>query len=110
MSIAQEIIPFVIPQEFEKQVVTGAVKRFGTLLIEKNRIVGHVQEAAPLRRLLWSANPGSMFLGSGTLASSVTANIQLEQVKNMLSGLQLLTGAALAASVTIHFAPAAFTR
>lgn len=99
MSEVGQLIPFVIPERFKDKVVTGTVKRFGTLLIEKNRIVGHMQEAAPFQQLLMSANPSSMFLQPGTLASSLTANIQLQQVKNMLSGLQIMTGAALAASV-----------
>lgn len=103
----REDIPFVIPQKFLQAYESGAVKRFGTLLMQGNRIVGHVQEAAPLHSsliksssgLLTSSNPFSLLMNAGTLASSVTANIQLEQVKSMLFGLQLLSGATLAASV-----------
>lgn len=90
-------IPFIIPNKWAADIAAGSLKRFGTLLIQGNRIVGHVQEASPLQQLL--PNPVSMLLNSGTLASSVAANIQLEQVKHMLAGLQLLSGAALAASV-----------
>jgi hypothetical protein len=49
--------------------------------------------------LLNVCNPAGLFLSAGQLASSVAANIQLKQVKAMLSTLQLLSGATLAASV-----------
>lgn len=103
----KEGIPFVIPQKFLQAYESGTVRRFGTLLMQGNRIVGHVQEAAPLHSsliksstgLITSSNPFSLLMNAGTLGSSVTANIQLEQVKSMLFGLQLLSGATLAASI-----------
>jgi hypothetical protein len=98
-----ETIPFVIPQKFLQAYKAGTVKRFGTLLMQGNRIVGCVQEATPLHSnliksssgLITSSHPFSLMMNAGTLASSVTANIQLEQVKNMLFSLQLLNGATL---------------
>ena len=42
---------------------------------------------------------GNLLVSAGNLGSSVWANVQLQQVKALLSGLQFLTGAALAASV-----------
>jgi hypothetical protein len=65
-----------------------------------------MQETGELPRLVQNTlvpclggGPASIFLSAGQLAASLAANRKLEQIKRTLSGLQLLTGAALAASV-----------
>ena len=96
------MIPFEIPDRFLAAVARGAVCRIGTTLRDRatGRIVAHLQETGLLQRLISTGgNPVGLLLSAGQLASSVAANVQLEQVKAMLSGLQLLTGASLAASV-----------
>ncbi len=84
------IIPFIIPDKFAADIANGTIKRFGTLLIEGNKIRGHVQEASLLQQILFSINPSAFFFGSGNLASSIGANVQLSQIKGMLSVLKLL--------------------
>jgi hypothetical protein len=92
---------FKIPERLLVAVATGGVRRTGPLLRDAitGRIVAHLQETSSWPNLLGTGGPGGLLLSAGQLASSVTANIQLEQVKSMLGTLQLLTGASLAASV-----------
>ena len=91
-------IPFQVPSKYAARVASGALKRIGTNIVDPNTgwIVSHVQEAGRLSaNLSGGFNP---FVQAGQLASSLTANVQLEQVKNMLGTLQLMTGATLAVS------------
>jgi hypothetical protein len=96
------MIPFEVPDRFLAAVARGAVCRIGTTLRDRatGRIVAHLQETGLLQRLVSTGvSPAGLLLSVGQLTSSIVANVQLEQVKAMLSGLQLLTGASLAASV-----------
>ena len=91
-------IPFQIPAEYKARVASGALHRIGVNIVNPNtgQIVTHVQEAARLSaKLSGGFNP---FVQAGQLASTLAANAQLEQVKNMLGTLQLMTGATLAVS------------
>ena len=91
-------IPFSVPAKFAGQILSGQVRRVGVTLMDSQsgRIVGHVQEAGTLAsKLAGGFNP---LLQAGQLASSVAANVQLEQVKAMLGTLQLMSGATLAVS------------
>lgn len=90
-------IPFEVPAKFLSRYAAGAIRRIGTNLIDVNsgKIVGHLQEAGRWYKLAGGVNP---FVQVGQLASSVYANVQLEQVKRMLSGLQMMTQATLAVS------------
>jgi hypothetical protein len=91
-------IPFSVPGKFTVQILSGEVRRVGVNLInsQSGRIVGHVQEAGTLAsKLAGGFNP---LLQAGQLASSVAANVQLQQVKAMLGTLQLVSSATLAVS------------
>lgn len=93
-----ETIPFKVPAELVAAYRGGQLERFGTILkhVNTGRIAGHVQEAGKLSSALSGGlNP---LVQASQLASSVAANVQLEQVKNMLNTLQLMTGATLAVS------------
>jgi hypothetical protein len=92
------MIPFEIPDKWLDLVLRGDVIRDGVNLIWKNsgRIAGHVQETGQLARALGGANPITAVLQT---ASSLTANVQLEQVKSMLHTVQLLSGATLVTSL-----------
>jgi len=94
-------IPFEIPDRFLAAVGTGIVRRIGTTLRDRGtgRILAHLQETSFLPDAFGAGNPVGLILWAGRLASSIAANVQLEQVKSMLSTLQLLNMASLAASV-----------
>ena len=94
------MIPFEAPDRFLAGVAAGAARRIGATLRDRaaGRIVAHLQETGLLQGLAGAAGPARLVLSAGGLASSVAANVQLEQAKRMLSGLQFLTGAALAAA------------
>jgi hypothetical protein len=87
-----------MPADLAARYNLGQLQRFGTILkdVSTGQIAGHLQEASRLSSAISSGfNP---FVQAGQLASSVAANVQLEQVKNMLGTLQLMTGATLAVS------------
>jgi hypothetical protein len=97
------VIPFEVPDRFLVGVAAGAVRRIGATLRDRatGRIVAHLQETGLLQGLAGAGGPAELaglVLSVGRLASSVIANVQLEQVKRMLSGLQFLTRASLAAA------------
>jgi hypothetical protein len=95
------VIPFKVPEAYLTDVAAGALRRIGTTLrdTQTGRIVAHLQETGTYLAKLGAGNPAGLLLGGGNLASSLAANRQLEQVKSMLSGLQMLGAATLAASV-----------
>jgi hypothetical protein len=103
------MIPVEIPNRFLTAVAVRAVRRIGTTLRDRatGRILAHLQETGYLQSLVGTGqsvastggNPVGLLLSAGQLASSIAANVQLEQVKAMLSTLQLLSGVSLAASV-----------
>lgn len=91
-------IPFRVPADLLPAYELGQLQRYGTILknVDTGQIAGHLQEAGKLSSMLSGGlNPLTQV---SQLASSVTANVQLEQVKNMLGTLQLMTGATLAVS------------
>jgi hypothetical protein len=98
---------FKIPEDLLVSVGKGALYRIGTTLRDRatGQIVRHLQETSLLPDLVHRSLaagggwPVSVILQAGQLVSTVTANVQLQKVKAMLSSLQLLTRASLAASV-----------
>ncbi len=91
-------IPFQVPAKFAAKMVLGHAQRVGVNIVDSGsgKILGHVQETGKLaQNLSGGLNP---FVQAGQLTSSVAANVQLEQVKDMLGALQLMTGATLAVS------------
>lgn len=98
-----ESIPFKVPDTFISSIKTGAAKRIGANIVDRasGRILGHVQETAafPIPKVSVGGGPASLVLGGVQTASSVASNIQLEQVKSMLSGLKMLNQATLGASL-----------
>ena len=91
-------IPFQIPGKYVAKMAVGEVMRVGVNIVDSGsgKILGHVQETGKLAKSLSGGlNP---FVQGGQLVSSVGANVQLEQVKDMLGALQLMSGATLAVS------------
>lgn len=86
-------IPFTVPGAFADGVADGSIVRIGTLLKDASsgRILAHVQETGLAQKLV-SAVGAKAFMPfrAADLASSVYANVQLAQLKAMVSGLQLL--------------------
>ena len=98
-------IPFEVPDQFIKHMATGAAKRVGANIVNTatGRIMGHVQETGafpipPIPSAL-PTGPVSALASGVNMASSLAQNVQLEQVKSMLGGLRMLSGANLALSV-----------
>ena len=91
-------IPFEIPDDCLARYAAGELKRVGVNLVRRDngQIVRHLQEAGRLSsQLAGGFNP---IVQAGQLASSLAANVQLEQVKKMLGALQIMTSANLAVS------------
>lgn len=91
-------IPFQVPAKYVAKMALGQAKRVGVNIVDSGsgKILGHIQETGKLaQNLSGGLNP---FVQAGQLTSSVAANVQLEQVKDMLGTLQLMTGATLAVS------------
>ncbi|MCK5795902.1 MAG: hypothetical protein KAI47_01880 [Deltaproteobacteria bacterium] len=90
---------FDIPSTWATRVATGEVQRRGTDLIwsGSKRFAAHLQETGQLSKLVSSS--GNPVTAVVTAASSLGANIQLEQVKSMLGTVQLLSGATLVSSL-----------
>jgi len=92
-------IPFSIPTEFAAGLNDGSLVRIGTLIKETGtgKIIAHVQETGLGQHLLngVGASPFSPL----TLASTGYANVQLEQLKSMMEGLQILQYANLGVSL-----------
>src|SRR5262245_44186969 len=80
-------------------IADGAARRIGATIRDtgSGKILAHVQETG-LMQSLAGANPAGLVLTGARLASSIVANVQLEQVRRMLGGLRMLTGATLAVS------------
>jgi hypothetical protein len=99
------MIPFKVPDDLLAELAGGTLRRIGaTLRNPKGRIVAHLQETGLLQEAAQAAisSGGSrigLLLSAARLGSSVWANVQLEQVKSMLSRLSMLNAATLAASV-----------
>jgi hypothetical protein len=95
-------ILFSIPSEFATGIADGSLIRIGTLLKDSatGQIVAHVQETGLAQQLLggMTSSPFSP-INALNLASSGYANIQLNQLKTMVEGLQLLQYANLGVSI-----------
>jgi uncharacterized membrane-anchored protein YhcB (DUF1043 family) len=93
-------IPFKVPAHFETELLSGSVVRVGALLKDSGtgKIVAHLQETGLAQKLLGSI-PSSIFAPVNAL-SSVTSNLQLVQLKNMVEGLKLLQYANLGVAVS----------
>jgi hypothetical protein len=104
------VIPFEVPDRFLDDVASGAVRRIGAMLHDRasGRILAHLQETSWLAEAVEGAAGGApgLIMTGARLASSIVGNIQLhrlqgqvQQALSMLSALQMLSGATLAASV-----------
>jgi hypothetical protein len=100
------MIPFEIPGRFVNDVATRILRRIGTTLRDSKtgQIVAHLQETRLLQDLSGGLvspgpHPATLLLSAARLGSSVWANVQLQQVKDMLHTLGMLNAATLAASV-----------
>jgi hypothetical protein len=103
-------IPFRPPEECIPGLLNGTFTRWGPLIrdVASGRWVRLLQETGLTQDLVQTTlTPGvggaggyaGLILSGGHLFSSIAANVQLEQVKAMLSTLQLLTGATMATAV-----------
>jgi uncharacterized Zn ribbon protein len=94
------MIPFEYPNDWISEIARGSVYRIGTTLRDHatGRVVAHLQETSLLHQLPNSLHPISWAFEAGELASSVAANFQLQQIKWVLEGLQLMSAATLAAT------------
>jgi len=90
-------IAFMIPEEFIKKVASNEVIRYGTILKDANtgKIVGHLKEVGNLSTKLGMNIPFNPL----DTASNISSNIQLAQIQNTLSQLQLITSIGAVASV-----------
>jgi len=96
-------IPFIIPDVFSVGVASGKIIRFGTVLKDASsgQIIAHLQETGLGQKLLSGAStvPFSP-LGAINLASSTYTNIQITQLKSMVSSLTMMNFATLGATLT----------
>lgn len=100
-------IPFEVPAAFNAALKSGEIVRDNVLLrnVSSGQVVGHLQEAGRLVKATGGLNPISAIAGNlnpvSALAGSaghVATNIQLNQIKDMLGGLQMMSTATLAVS------------
>jgi len=95
-------IPFQVPTEFASRIADGSVSRFGTILKDTGtgRILGHLQETGLAQKVLscFSTNPASSISSLISAGSSIYANVQLSQIKQMVESLKLLQFANLGAA------------
>ncbi len=95
-------IPFAVPAKFSADMANGAVYRIGALLKEQGtgKIVAHVQETGMAQQVL-SGLMGFPFspLNTLNLASTAYTNVQLNQLKIMVEGLQILQYANLGVAI-----------
>lgn len=94
---------FSIPKSFFGKVASGAVKRAGANLHDaaSGQIVGHLQEAGDLASRMpvpKGLNPFTVVTEVVNTGSQLVENVQNEQIKDLLEGLQMMTGATLALS------------
>ena len=95
-------IPFTVPSEFAAGYSSGSIERFGALLKDAStgKIVGHLQESGMGADLLGNLVGDAVnFTDPVSALSSLGANYQLHEVKQMMEGLQMLGFANLAVSV-----------
>lgn len=90
-----------VPDALEWAVHSGRLEVAGAVLRDKDlkRVVGHLQHTGVTMERMASAAGGGPAAALAQLGSSVVANVQLEQVKDMLSTVQALSTVAAAASV-----------
>lgn len=96
-------IPFEVPLKYVAGLADGSILRFGTILKDAGtgRILAHVQETGVAQQLLGNFG-GSLFsplTSLGTLGSSLYANAQLSQLKQLVHTLQALQFASLGVAV-----------
>ena len=86
-------IPFTIPAEYEAALKSGAVERFGAILKDSatGQIVAHLQESGRYADLCGSL-VGKVVGATSPLStlSSLAANQQLAQLKQMVESLEML--------------------
>jgi len=95
-------IPFEIPSQFYAGLANGSITRVGTLLKDTGtgKILAHVQETGVTQNLLDGLNLSTFSpLKILNTASSGYANVQLAQLKALVSGMQMLQYANLGVAV-----------
>lgn len=95
-------IPFVVPAMYKAALSSGELVRFGALLKDSGsgQIVAHLQETGLMSKLVDLANVSPFSpLGAVNMASSVYGNVQLTQLKSLLSGMQAMQYATLGVAV-----------
>lgn len=97
---------FTIPRKFAGKIASGAIRRIGGNLHESTtgKIVGHLQQAGQRgleeagKKGLKALNPVSAVTDVVSMGSGLYENVQNEQIKDMLEGVQMMAGATLAIS------------
>ena len=90
-----------IPEKFQDAVKAGRLERVGMTIVKSSsrKIAGHLQETGAIPQVPVPTNPVSLIGQGAQLASSVGQNIQLEQVKGMLSTLKMMNAVTMGASL-----------